>query len=154
MVIITTRAGFALPSSSFTLKGVKPCKSGYPQELNSVGDHIRKVRMDRNLFQKDVANTIGVTEDCITNWENNRSVPQISHMPAIIKFIGYEPGINHDQKGWGKTILSYRQSHGMTRKALAKEIGIDERTLRKLEKGEGCFFRKTERKIKAFLKEI
>ncbi|MGV3598251.1 MAG: helix-turn-helix domain-containing protein [Bacteroidota bacterium] len=47
--------------------------------------------MDRNLMQKDVAKLIGVSEDCITYWENGRSNPQIRFTQNIIMFLGYIP---------------------------------------------------------------
>ena len=42
----------------------------------------------------------------------------------------------------------------MRRKVLAKEMDIDERTLEKIEKGEGRFFERTKEKIKLFLSRI
>jgi DNA-binding transcriptional regulator YiaG len=49
----------------------------YPEHAVSIGDHIRKKRMELKLLQKDVARICGVTEDCITNWGKNRSISQI-----------------------------------------------------------------------------
>jgi predicted transcriptional regulator len=49
----------------------------YPEHPVSIGDHIRKKRMELKLLQKDVARICGVTEDCITNWGKNTSIPQI-----------------------------------------------------------------------------
>jgi len=40
----------------------------------SIGDNIRKKRMELKLLQKDVARILGVTEDSITNWEKNRRI--------------------------------------------------------------------------------
>lgn len=47
--------------------------------------------MDSKLLQKDLAKRLGATEDGITNWKKNRSVPQILFMPSIIGFLGYLP---------------------------------------------------------------
>jgi hypothetical protein len=38
---------------------------GYPTNPVTVGDHIRKRRMDHNLLQREVAEIIGVTESSI-----------------------------------------------------------------------------------------
>ncbi len=46
------------------------------------------MRLDRGLLQKDVAKLIGVTEDCITNWEKNRSFPQKRYTKVIVQFLG------------------------------------------------------------------
>lgn len=58
----------------------------YPQNPISIGDNIRKKRIELKLLQKDVSKFLGVTEDSITNWEKNRSVPQIHFLPGIINF--------------------------------------------------------------------
>ena len=50
-----------------TLKIQNPTsKRNYPNELNTLGDHIRYKRLDLELFQKDIAGIIGVTEDTIS----------------------------------------------------------------------------------------
>lgn len=45
-------------------------KYGYPQELLTIGDHIRKKRMDLGLLQREVAAKIGVAESTVWNWEH------------------------------------------------------------------------------------
>ena len=64
---------------------------GYPQNPVSIGEHIKKKRMDLKLFQSDVAKIFDVSTDCVTYWENNRSTPQIIFYPKIIEFLGYSP---------------------------------------------------------------
>lgn len=61
------------------------CKS------NHLGDHIKLKRKYLGLFQKDVAKIIGVSEDCITYWENRRSEPQKRFYSRITEFLGYTP---------------------------------------------------------------
>src|SRR6185437_8577432 len=65
------------------------CKA--PEVLVTVGDHIRRRRLERHLLQKDVAKAIGVTVPTITNWEKNHTQPTFQHIPAIIKFLDYDP---------------------------------------------------------------
>jgi len=43
---------------------------GYPEFPITVGEHIRKKRMDLGLLQKEVSEIIGVTESSIWNWEH------------------------------------------------------------------------------------
>lgn len=106
----------------------KPRKNRYPTDPKSLGDHIRKRRMDLNLFQEEVAKIITVTTDCITNWENNRSEPQIQFYPSIIKFLGYQPFNNSFQSIGGKIML-YRTTHGLSHKKLGKLLGVDASTI-------------------------
>jgi len=54
-----------LPFCHLTLKAKKPLPLGYPQILKTLGDHLRKRRLDLNLLQKEVAEIIGVDETTI-----------------------------------------------------------------------------------------
>lgn len=62
----------------------------------TIGDLIRNRRIELNLFQKEVAEIIGVSEDCITYWENERSIPQKRHLSKITSFLGYNPFQTHN----------------------------------------------------------
>lgn len=42
----------------------------YPSNPKTIGEHIRKRRMDLGLEQKEVAKIIGVPESSIWNWEH------------------------------------------------------------------------------------
>jgi transcriptional regulator with XRE-family HTH domain len=99
----------------------------------TIGDHIRKKRLDLNLFQKDVAKLLGVKECTITNWEKNHSQPTIHYLHKIIQFLGYIPfeitGISSGEK-----IKFYRTIRGISQKNLAREISIDPGTLSRWEK--------------------
>lgn len=44
----------------------------YPKKLITLGDHIKATRLDRGLFQKDLAKLWDCTESTIYNWENDR----------------------------------------------------------------------------------
>ncbi|MFF5383388.1 helix-turn-helix domain-containing protein [Pedobacter suwonensis] len=102
--------------------------ANYPNEPLTIGDHIRKKRMDMKLLQKDVARIINVTEDCITLWEKNHSAPQISYFPQIIKFLGYSP-IEFDETTLGGQLKAYRWRNGFSNKKLGKLLNVDGSTI-------------------------
>jgi DNA-binding XRE family transcriptional regulator len=81
----------ALPFCHLVLTSQKRRNSKYPQELRTLGDHIRNRRLDLGLFQKDVAQQIRVHPMTIVNWESNATRPQTSHIPAVIVFLSYDP---------------------------------------------------------------
>jgi DNA-binding XRE family transcriptional regulator len=81
----------ALPFSKVERSLNKSLKHPELEEIKTFGDHIRKMRTEMNMFQKQLANLIGVSEDTITNWENNRAQPHIRNYPKIIEFLGYFP---------------------------------------------------------------
>jgi len=76
---------------AFTKVAKMPYKKLIPANPQTLGDHIKRKRLQLRLLQKEVAEKIGVSEDSITGWENGRSVPQIHLYPAIIVLLGYYP---------------------------------------------------------------
>jgi transcriptional regulator with XRE-family HTH domain len=59
--------------------------------LKTLGDHIRKRRLDLGLLQKEVAEQLGVDTASIGNWESNDSQPTVHCLPGIIAFLGHNP---------------------------------------------------------------
>jgi transcriptional regulator with XRE-family HTH domain len=53
--------------------------------LKTLGDHIRKRRLDLGLLQREVAAKLSVTESTIWNWESNTTDPALRLLPAIIR---------------------------------------------------------------------
>jgi DNA-binding XRE family transcriptional regulator len=62
-----------------------------PTQPQTIGDHIRKRRLGLKMLQKDVAEQLGVDKTSVFNWEANTSKPEIRYMPAIFRFLGYNP---------------------------------------------------------------
>ncbi len=123
----------ALPFCQITLKAQKPLPSAYPQTLKTLGDHLRKKRLDLKLLQKEVAQKIGVCESSIYNWENNQTKPALRYIPNIIEFLSYAPyGLS--AKTTGEKIVIYRRLLGLSQKRLAHYLGIDPSTLGRWEK--------------------
>lgn len=80
-----------LPFCQLTLRATKPRPSAYPASLSTIGDHIRTKRVDLGLRQCDVAEVVGVTTSTVTNWESNRTSPDLRAVPKVIEFLSYEP---------------------------------------------------------------
>ncbi len=62
-------------------------------------------------------------------------------------FLGYVPEDLFPSDTVGQRINRYRLLHGMTRKQLAKKLGMDEEVLRQLEAGTGKHYANTLQKI-------
>lgn len=99
----------------------------------TIGEKIRNRRLEQNLTQSQAAQLIDVSTDTITLWELNRYKPQINQLPAIIRFLGYNPLQEQREQSIGESLLAYRTQQGMTRKALAQVIGVDVQTITKCE---------------------
>jgi len=80
-----------LPICQIRLRAKKRISEAYPKELKTIRDHIRKKRLDLNLYQKDVAKILGVSECSVWNWEKGTSNPSVKLKLRIIAFLGYVP---------------------------------------------------------------
>ncbi len=78
-----------------------------PDDLNTLGDHLRRRRLILRLLQRQVAEQIGVTKATVHNWETNRSNPGFREMPAIIRFLGYDPDTGLERVGRSLGSSSY-----------------------------------------------
>ncbi len=110
----------------------KPLKQTYPDNPQTVGEHIRKKRIDSNQTQLEVATIIGVDEDTITGWELGRYVPQVHFYPAIIKYLRYYP-FDHETETIAGKLLKVRYCNGWSCKEYAKVLGVDTATVRRWE---------------------
>ena len=121
-----------MPFPHVTISAQKPLNPEYPVDPQTIGEHIRKKRMDLGLWQKDVAKMIGTNTSTITNWELGHAEPLIRYIPAIIGFLGYIPFEIGDSLS--EKLRAYRKIRGLSRKRASLEIGVDEGTWWKWEK--------------------
>ena len=57
----------------------------------TVGEHIKKRRLELSLEQEQVATEVGVTWLSVSNWERGVYRPTKKAMIPIIAFLGYDP---------------------------------------------------------------
>ena len=81
----------ALPFCHLELKQEK--SSSYPMlaDCKSLGDHLKRRRLQLNLRQVDVAARLGVDSCTLRNWESGSSEPMVHSYPAVMEFLGYCP---------------------------------------------------------------
>ena len=115
----------------------------------TIGDHIRTRRLDLGLFQKEVAKRVGVTTDTITNWELNRTEPEIQYLPKIIDFLGYVPFSTGDS--FPERLKAYRMLNGLSQRQLAQELGVDPTTVRDWENGKSKPMRKKRERVEEII---
>ena len=138
--------------SRLTIAKSRPKPKGYPLKLETVGDHIRKKRMDEGRTGWQIAEEIGVHKESIFNWESRNKSPEIHSYPKIIKYLGYDPwdtGGNSLKERLGR----YKRMNGFSNKVLAQQIDCDESTVNRV-LTDRRVFKKSFNKIKKFLKEV
>ncbi len=51
-----------------------------------LNEKIKKLRLSYNLSQVELANSLGVSKQCISNWENDNVQPSIEMLVKIARF--------------------------------------------------------------------
>lgn len=64
---------------------------GVSEPPKTLGDHLRRVRVDRKLTNVQVAHLLGVSYQTIEKWEHNRVAIGPSSRRKVVTFIGYDP---------------------------------------------------------------
>jgi DNA-binding XRE family transcriptional regulator len=82
---VAPRGMAALPFCHLQLRTPKP-DGRYPIQLQRLGDHIRKRRLDLGLLQKEVAARLGADPTTVNNWETGKSEPRLWFVPRILAF--------------------------------------------------------------------
>jgi len=104
--------------------------------LKTLGDHLRKRRLDLGLLQRDAARQLSINEMTLCNWETKRTSPQLRFIARIVAYLGYSP-YQPQSDSLGKRILAHRRFLGLSQKELAWQLGLDPSTLGRWESGKG-----------------
>jgi site-specific DNA recombinase len=105
-----------------------------PEKAETVGDHLRRRRLELGLLQRQVAEQLGVAQGTMHNWEKNRCQPRVQHMPAVVRFLGYTPPVATDS--WAARLVQGRRAIGLSQKEAARQMGVVQCTLARWERGE------------------
>jgi len=65
-----------------------PKPPGYPATPRTLGEAIKKRRMDLGLLQREVADLLGVNKKTVTTWEVGRRSPSLTWWPKLKVFLG------------------------------------------------------------------
>lgn len=109
------------------MTGPRPKDPRYPEDLQTVGDHIRKHRLDCGLLQREVAKEMGVSTATLFNWEAGRTEPEVRNWPGIIRFLGYDP--LPKPTTWSGWLKRERVQRGMSQEAFATLLDVDPSTV-------------------------
>ncbi len=121
----------SVPFCYLRLSAPIPPDPAYPTKLVTVGNHIRKRRLDLGLLQREVATKVGISNQTLQYWEAGRHEPEFRYLPAIIRFLGYDP--RPQAKTLGERVRRTRHALGLSHTELARDLGVDPSTVWRIE---------------------
>jgi len=121
-----------LPFGLITLKSQRP--KPYNPSPTTLGEHLRKRRIELGLFQKDVAERLGINEWTYLGWEHKGVTPPVTFWPRVIGFLGHDP--TPESNTIGEQIAARRRALGIDHRQAAKIVGVDDGTLLRYERDE------------------
>ena len=87
------------------------------------------------LTKRQLSLRFHVDDTTIYLWERNKVQPSLSQIPKIIEFLGRDP-FEKIADSLAEKIKDFRRIHGLSRKKLAEQLGINLSTLAGWERGE------------------
>lgn len=123
----------------------------YEREPCTLGEHLKKRRLIRNLLQREAAKEMGVCHSTYLQWEGDCTKPAIAFYPKIISFLGYEPW--PAPRTLAKALLAERRRRGWSIRRAAESMQVDEGTFARWEAGERKPWGRWCSRVDAFLGE-
>jgi transcriptional regulator with XRE-family HTH domain len=134
-----------LPFASVSRKCRKPKETDFGPQ--TIGEHVKKRRLQLKLTQKAVARLLGVTQFSVINWERGDFQPRRARTLArIIAFLGYDPlppGVTIPER-----LREKRRQLGWGQQELAQHLAVDRCTVASWEAG-GIVMAKCHRELLA-----
>jgi len=123
----------ALPFCHVRIRTAKTRTDGYPSHPRTLGEHLRRQRIDLGHTQRQVAEQIGVNASTIRSWENGSNQPRLAARPGLYAYFGFCPA--NPSASLGERLRLWREARGSSLRALAGLLKLDEGTLGRLERG-------------------
>jgi DNA-binding transcriptional regulator YiaG len=77
-----------LPGVRVTLKCLR--LNEILENPETIGQHIKARRLTLKLYQRDVAQLLGICPETILHWEKGQTCPPVRAYPAMRAFLGYD----------------------------------------------------------------
>jgi transcriptional regulator with XRE-family HTH domain len=96
----------------------------YDFEPMTLGDHVRRRRLMLSITQEETAARLGVNAWTVLNWETGETKPAIQFIPALIRFLGYDPE-PVDTGTLAGRLVAKRRELGLSQREAARSLDID-----------------------------
>jgi transcriptional regulator with XRE-family HTH domain len=120
---------------------------GYPAAPTTLGEHLRKRRLDLRETQAQAAARFGISSTAYNGWEGDRIVPNIAKWPDVVRFLGYDP--SPSPNGFAESVRALRRRLGLDRRELARQLGVDVKSVLNWEAARTVPFSKMREKLAA-----
>ena len=80
-----------------------------------------------------MAGELGVSVSTICNWEGNHTSVATRYLPKVVAFLGYDP--REESRELSERIRAHRERQGLSQKALAEKLGLNDSTVTAWERG-------------------
>jgi transcriptional regulator with XRE-family HTH domain len=121
------------PFCHLRLTAALPKPEGYPETLRTVGDYLKRRRLDLGLSLEKAGAQLGVDASALKGWEDGRFGVRPRHREKVIAFLSYNPF--PPERPWAKEIREARLARGLTRKGLARILSVNQETVAAWERG-------------------
>ena len=99
----------------------------------TLAEHLWKQRRMLILTQEEAAGRIGANTETYQHWEKGYTEPEVESLPAIIRFLGYDPF--PPPTTLPERMVAKRRVMGWTLKEAARNFGVDRKTWKVWEEG-------------------
>ena len=99
-------------------------------------NRIRQLRTERGMVQEELGNIIGVTKQCVSQWENGRRSPDPQQLEALADYFNVDMDFLTGRSFVTKTITNdeeqrilraFRQADDITKEMVLRILGINEK---------------------------
>lgn len=79
----TTALEVAFPFTNVTLRVRKPLPAHWPRDPQTVGERLKRARLELGLTQKELAERLGVAKVTVASWESGRRRPSVGVVSLV-----------------------------------------------------------------------
>ncbi len=99
----------------------------------TLGEHIRKVRLERKEQQQEVAKILNVNQMYLSSWEHNRKPVHPKYVESVVDYLGYVPDVTGGFDRLGTRTKLFRMKHGISHGEFLHMANIEPHTLHRIE---------------------
>lgn len=114
----------AFPFCTLTLRAELPTVRGIPRHLRTIGDHIRRRRIELGLRQTDVGSLVGAPKPTVDAWERRGCRPKPETLNKVVAFLGYEPDQAASPDDLVRQLIAVRRQLRLPASIAASMIGV------------------------------